>query len=229
MTLSVISSMATRSVLTRMSAEFSKRTGITVTVESVGGVDAAKRIRAGETFDVVVLAANVMQQLEAEGMVRAQSARPIVQAGIAVAVAKGAAPPSIKNQSELRAAVNAARSIGYSTGPSGVYLEKLFAQWGDAEAIKLKTIQAPPGVPVGSLIADGSVHLGFQQLSELIRLEGITIIGPLPADVQLVTTFTAAMGAGSAHQADAASLISVWVGQDMNSIKQDEGMEKVGI
>src|SRR5690606_37393516 len=103
------------------------------------------------------------------------------------AVRAGAPRPDIGTGDALRAAVLAAPSIGYSTGPSGVALQALFARWGIADEVKQRTVQAPPGVPVGTLIARGEVALGFQQRSELIHVEGIDILGPLPADIAIDT------------------------------------------
>jgi molybdate transport system substrate-binding protein len=77
--------------------------------------------------------------------------------------------------------VLAATSLSYSTGPSGVQLARLFERWGIADRIRERIVQAPPGVPVGQLVADGKVALGFQQLSEMMNLPGIDVLGPLPA------------------------------------------------
>ncbi|HSW04551.1 substrate-binding domain-containing protein [Aquabacterium sp.] len=202
-TITGISSMATRQVLADLAVAFEQSQGCQVAIESVGGVDAAKRVQAGETFDVVVLAANAIDALMAGGHLVAGSKVDLVRSGVAIAVRAGAPRPDVASEDALRRAVQAARSLSYSTGPSGVHLAKLFERWGLADEIQSRIVQAPPGVPVGTLVARGEVELGFQQLSELMHLPGIEVIGPLPPAVQILTTFSAAIGAHS-MQPDAA-------------------------
>ncbi|MGZ5787237.1 MAG: substrate-binding domain-containing protein, partial [Ramlibacter sp.] len=176
-TLKAISSMATRQVLAELADAWQRRSGDTVAIESVGGVDAAKRVQAGEAFDAVFLAADAIDKLVAAERVVASSKVDLFRSPVAVAVRAGSAHPDIGSEAALRQAVLEAPTIGYSTGPSGVALMKLFAQWGVADQIKERIVQAPAGVPVGSLVASGEVALGFQQLSELMHLEGITVVG----------------------------------------------------
>ncbi len=145
-----ISSMATRQLLAALTQQWQQRGGGPVQVESVGGVDAARRVAAGEAFDVVVLASDAIDKLLATGHLLAGSRRDLVRSGVAVAVRTGAPRPDIGSESALRDAVLAMRSIGYSTGPSGTALLQLFARWGLADRLQDKLPQAPPGVPVGS-------------------------------------------------------------------------------
>lgn len=217
--------MATRLVLAELVDAFQRRSGTRVAIESVGGVDAAKRVQAGEAFDVVILASDAIDKLIASGHVQADSKVDLVRSGVAVAVRDGAMQPDISSEDAVRAAVLAARNLSYSTGPSGVALAKLFERWGIAEQIKDRIVTPPPGIPVGSLVAKGEVELGFQQLSELINLDGITVLGPLPPTIQIITTFSAGVCAGS-QQSDAVRAMLA----DMNTpeaaaAKLRQGME----
>jgi len=220
-----ISSMATRAVLAELVDGYERRSGCRVAIESVGGVDAAKRVQAGEAFDVVFLAADAIDKLIAAGCVLAGSKVDLIRSGVAVAVRAGASQPDIATEDAVRAAVLGARSISCSTGPSGVALAKLFERWGIADQIKDRIVTAPPGVPVGSLVAKGEVELGFQQLSELMHLEGISVLGPLPPAIQIITTFSAGVCAGSQQAAAVRAMLNDMNTPEAASIKRRQGME----
>ena len=220
-----ISSMATRLVLAELADAYQQRTGVRVAIESVGGVDAAKRVQAGEAFDVVILASDAIDKLVASGHVVAGSRVDLVHSGVAIAVREGATLPDVSTEDALRQAVLAARTVSYSTGPSGVALAKLFERWGIADQIRDRIVTPPPGIPVGSLVAKGEVELGFQQLSELINLPGITVLGPMPQAVQIVTTFSGGVCASSA-QADAVrGMLAFMASPDAAEPKRRQGMD----
>ena len=220
-----ISSMATRQVLADLVAAYQQQSDVVVTIESVGGVDAARRVQAGESFDFVVLASDAIDKLITSGHIDAHSKTDLVHSGVAVAVRAGAAHPDISTEDALRQAVQSAHSLSYSTGPSGVALARLFERWGIADEIKSRIVQAPPGVPVGALVARGDVELGFQQLSELIHIDGIDLLGPLPAAVQITTTFTAGLCPGSSQAAAARGLLDFMASPAAAEAKQRQGME----
>ncbi|RZJ52582.1 MAG: ABC transporter substrate-binding protein [Acidovorax sp.] len=140
--------MATRQVLAELTAGFEQATGHRASIEAVGGVDAAQRVMAGESFDVVVLAADAIAKLLAAGCIVPGSVVDLVHSGVAVAVPAGAPQPDIGSEDAVRQAVLAARSISYSTGPSGVALAKLFERWGIAGEIAGRMVQAPPVGPL---------------------------------------------------------------------------------
>ena len=217
--------MATRQLLNELAADFTARTGQPVAIESVGGVDAAQRVQAGEVFDAVFLASDAIDKLLAAGHLQAGSRVDLVHSGVAVAVQSGAAAPDISSEDAVRAAVLAAPTLSYSTGPSGVALARLFARWGIADTIKERLVQAPPGVPVGALVARGEVALGFQQLSELIHVPGITIVGPLPAAIQIITTFSAGVGGQSTQPVAVRALLDFMSAPQAAAAKQRQGMQ----
>ncbi|MBK6008257.1 substrate-binding domain-containing protein [Ramlibacter ginsenosidimutans] len=220
-----ISSMATRQVLNELAHAYAQRSQQPVEVESVGGVDAAKRVAAGEAFDFVVLAADAIDQLIGTGQVRAGSRVDLVDSSVAIAVQAGAPRPDVSSEEALKRAVLAASTIGYSTGPSGVALVKLFERWGIAPELKGRLVQAPPGIPVGALVARGEVALGFQQLSELIHLQGITLVGPMPAAVQITTTFSGGICASSSRVEAVRAMLAFMASPDAEAAKRRNGME----
>ena len=223
--ISIISSMATKQLLADLVAQFQQGSPHSVSVESVGGVDAAKRVQAGEAFDAVVLASNAIEQLLSAGKLVAGSRVDLVTSGVAVVVRAGAPRPDIGSEEAVKRAVLAARGLSYSTGPSGVQLAKLFERWGVAEEIESRIVQAPPGVPVGSLVADGKVELGFQQLSELMSLAGISVLGPLPPAIQIVTTFSAGLAATSTQPDAVRALLAFMASPAAAAAKRANGME----
>jgi len=220
-----ISSMATRAVLVELAEAYRQQGGDDVAFESVGGVDAARRVQAGEPFDVVVLAADAIDKLVAAGRVVADSETDLVRSGVAIAVRADSARPDIGSEQALRSAVLSARTLGYSTGPSGVALAKLFEHWGIADAIRDRIVQAPPGIPVGQLVADGEVELGFQQLSEMLHQPGIAILGTMPPGVDIVTTFSAGLCAASAQPEAVRALLAFMASPAADQPKRRHGME----
>ena len=217
--------MATRQLLAGLLADYERRSGAVVAMESVGGVDAAKRVQAGEAFDLVVLASDAIAKLETAGHVVAGSKTDLVHSGVAVAVRAGSTLPDLASEQSVRQAVLAAPTIGYSTGPSGVALAKLFEQWGIAAEVQARTVQAPPGVPVGSLVASGEVALGFQQLSELMHLAGITVAGPLPPAIQITTTFSAGICTASQQRGAVGRLLDFLASPETADAKRSQGMD----
>ena len=221
--------MATKSLLAELTQAYQAQTGVSVQIESVGGVDAAKRVQAGEAVDVVLLASDAIDRLMAAGAVQTGSRSEWVRSPVAVAVKAGATHPDLSNEAALKAAVLASPTLSYSTGPSGVYLEKLFERWGIADEVKARIVVPPPGTPVGALVASGQAVLGFQQLSELIALPGIDVLGTLPADVAFITTFSAGVSQVIAHDAARVTAVQSFLkflaSPDVEPIKRKQGMD----
>ncbi|WP_457252285.1 substrate-binding domain-containing protein [Pedococcus sp. P5_B7] len=200
--------MATRGVLTALTAEDDLGLGH-LTVESGGGIEVAQRLRAGEVADVVVLAGDAIEALAHDGVVDGQTARPLFVSDVVVGVPAGAPVPDISSIEALTAALLASRRIGYSSGPSGSALLALVGAWGLGEDLADRWVQAPPGMPVARLLADGAADLGFQQRSELAAAPGVTVIGPMPPGAEIVTIFTGAVATSSDHPAEALAALTL--------------------
>ena len=223
-----ISSMATKAVLADLTQAYAAKTGVSVQIESLGGVDAAKRVQAGEAVDMVLLASDAMDRLMASGHVQPGSRSDWVRSPVAVAVQAGAAKPDLSNEAAVKASVLASPTLSYSTGPSGVYLEKLFERWGIAGELKSRIVVAPPGVPVGALVANGQAALGFQQLSELMALPGIEVVGTLPADMAFITTFSSGLASVIADDASRVAAVHAFLqflaSAGVEDVKRKQGM-----
>lgn len=216
--------MATRLLLAELLADWQARGGCAATMESVGGVEAARRVQAGEDFDLVVLASDAIAKLEAAACTAAGTRVDLVLSGTSVAVPAGASLPDISTEEAVRAAVLAAPSLSYSTGPSGVALARLFERWGIAEQVRDRIVTPPPGTPVAQLLAQGRVALGFQQLSELIHAPGIAIVGALPQAIAIDTVFSAAVRLGSQRRKDAQELLAFLASPETAAAKRRQGM-----
>jgi molybdate transport system substrate-binding protein len=230
-----ISSMATRQLLAELVASYQEIVLCDIAIESVGGLDAARRVtnsaQTGEVFDMVVLASEAIDKLIAAGHIDPSSKVDLVNSGVAVAVKTGAQQPDISTEQAVKAAVLAAvsrgKAISYSTGPSGVAVAALFERWGIAEQIASRIVVAPPGVPVGSLLANGEAELGFQQLSEFIHEDGISVVGPLPPEIQITTTFSVGICTASKQASTVRDLLAFMTSPDAIPAKLRQGMEVI--
>ncbi len=220
--------MAPRLALAELAEAYTARTGQRVHLESMGGVDAAKQVQAGAAFDGVVLASDAIDRLMASGHVLPGSRVDLAVSGAAVAVRAGQPHPDIGSEDAVRAAVLSAGRIGYSTGPSGRALSELFVRWGIAEQIADRLVCAPPGVPVGALVAKGEVALGFQQRAELIHVDGIEVVGDLPPAIQIVSTFSAGICAGSTQAQAVRELFDFMNSSVAGASLQRHGMQPAG-
>ena len=233
--LKLVSSMATRHLLADLVSAFSdvihRGAGVVrsaapaIDVVSIGGVEAAKRVAAGEPFDGVVLASAAIDRLIAQGHVVAGSRVDIVTSPMAVAVRMGEPRPQLGTEDAVRQAVMSAPTIGYSTGPSGDHLMALFERWGVAAELKGRLVQARPGIPVASLVASGEAALGFQQLSELMNVDGVEVVGLLPAAIQGTTTFSGGIAQVSAQPERVREALAFMASPALAEIKRRHGME----
>ena len=188
----------------------------------VPSVQMMNRLKGGETVDLVILSAAALEDLRQAGIVSERT--DLAKSGIGVAVKAGAPRPDISSGAALKRAVLAAKGIAYSTGPSGIYLAKLFERMGIAEQIKSRVKQVQ-GVPAGTVAARGEAELAFQQVSELLPVPGIDLVGPLPPDVQEITIFSAGLHARAPHPDAARALIKHLTAPAAAPVIRKKGME----
>jgi molybdate transport system substrate-binding protein len=188
----VLSTQATEEAYRELVPQFEKATGHKVTTVFTGTLGAQKRLADGESYDMIIMSSPSIDAQIKIGKVVAGSRVDIAKSGVGVGVPKGAPKPDISTTEALKKTLLAAKSIGYSTGPSGVYMTG-FAKLGLADQVKDKLRQTPTGVFVGTIIANREVEIGFQQVSELSNFPGVDYVGPLPADVQNTTVFSSGM------------------------------------
>jgi molybdate transport system substrate-binding protein len=206
----VLSTQATEEAYRELIPQFEKTSGHQVTTVFTGTLDANKRLAAGESYDLLIMAAASIDEHIKDGKVAQGSRVDVAKSGVGVGVKAGAPKPDISTTEALKKTLISAKSIGYSTGPSGNYVIGLFQRLGLADEIKGKLKQTPTGVFVGSIIASGEAEIGFQQVSELSHFAGVDFIGPLPADIQQMTVFSSGILIG-AKEADAAKALVKFV------------------
>jgi molybdate transport system substrate-binding protein len=193
-TIEVWGTMALKEAFRILMPQFEQTTGSKADVRWVPTVDIMRRIKAGEVVDLVIHSEKNIDELIDAGKLKADSKVPLARSGVAMAVRAGAAKPDISSAEALKRTLLAASSIAYSLGPSGVHVAALVERFGIADQLKART-RITKGEPVGAVVARGDVELGFQQLSELLPVAGIDIVGPLPPDAQEINVFTAAVHA----------------------------------
>jgi len=221
----VLSTQATEQSYRELVPRFERSTGHKVTTVFTGTLDADKRLAAGETYDLLIMSRPSIEEHIKDGKLVSGSRVDIAKSGIGIGVKAGARKPDIGSADALKKTLLAAKSIGYSTGPSGNYIIALFQRLGIAAEIKPKLKQTPTSVFVGSIIAGGEVELGFQQISEISHFEGVDYVGPLPADVQEYTTFSSGIVSG-ARQAEAAkALVKFLTAPEAAAAFKSRGME----
>jgi len=220
----VMASAAFKEAYLELVPEFERSTGHKVVTLWVPSVQMMTRLKGGETVDLVVMSAASLAELIEHGMIDAGNRFDLAKSGVGVAVKAGAARPDISSGEALKRAVLAAKSIVYSTGPSGIYLAGLFQRMGIADQIKHK-IKQVQGEPAGASVARGEAELGFQQVSELLPVPGIDLIGPLPADVQQITVFSAGLHVAARHPDAARALVSFLTAPAAAPVIRKKGME----
>ena len=218
----VMLSAAFKEAYLELVPRFERATGNKVSTSWVASVQMMSRLKGGEAVDLVILSGDSLDELVKARIIADR--QDIAKSGVAAAVRSGAPKPDISSAEALKRAVLAAKSVVYSTGPSGIYLIGLFERMGIADQIKSKVRQVQ-GEPAGAVVARGEAELGFQQMSELLPVPGIDIVGPLSADVQKITVFSAGVHR-KAQAADAArALIRFFKTPAAAPVIRQKGME----
>lgn len=151
------------------------------------------RVRNGERADVIIMIDEPMQSLADSGIVRAETVAPIARAGFGIAVRAGSTAPDISTPDAFKKAIASARAVAYSlTGASGIYFGELVERLGVGEEVKARAITIPAGFTAEKLI-NGEADLAVQQISELMSVDGVEIVGPFPDPLQKHTDFSAAI------------------------------------
>ena len=180
------------------------------------------RMKGGEVVDLLIMSAAGLDGLMKDGIVTQR--HDLATSGVSVAVKPGAPRPDIGSGDAVRRAVLAAKSVAYSTGPSGAYIKALFERWGIADQIKSR-VRVVQGEPVGAVVARGEVELGLQQTCELLPVPGIDIVGPLPPDIQEITMFSAGLHRSAKEPAAATALVQHLRSRAAAPVIRKTGME----
>jgi molybdate transport system substrate-binding protein len=221
----VASSGAVKEAYVELVANFEKATGHKVLTTWGGTESVTNRVGNGEVFDLVIVSAPNIDKLVADGKLVAGSRVDVAKSGVGVAVRDGLPKPDVSSGGAVKKAVLEAKSVAYSSGPSGFYLVDLFKKMGITEEIKDKVKQTPSGVQVGDLLARGEADLGFQQVSELLHVKGIQYLGPLPADIQHTTTFSVGLHAKAPEPNAAKALVKALTAPEAAPVIRKTGME----
>ena len=187
-TINVMATAAFKEAYLELVPQFERASGHKVISTWTNTLEIVRRVKAGEATDLAVMSGNAIDELIAAGKFAQGSRIDIASSWVAMAVRKGAPRPDISSSDAFKRAMLAAKSIAYSTGPSGVYLIGLFQRMGIAEQLASKVKQIK-GEPVAASVARGEIEIGFQQMSELLPVPGIDIVGGLSKDIEEITLF----------------------------------------
>jgi molybdate transport system substrate-binding protein len=226
--LKVLTAGAMKTVVLALAPQFeSQGHKLIVDNDTAGGL--TKRIEGGETFDVAVITPGVIDMLIEKGKIAAGTRTNLARVGVGVMVKEGTPKPDIGNVEAFKQALVAAKSVAYidpeSGGSSGIYLAGLFDKLGIGEAIKPKA-KLKRGGYVADLIVSGEAELGLHQISEILPVKGVTLVGPLPAEIQNYTTYAVGLSA-TAENAEAAKVfIGLLSSPAATAVLREKGMER---
>jgi molybdate transport system substrate-binding protein len=225
--LRVLTAGAFKPVVQALVPLFERSSGEQVIVDNDTAGGLLRRIAGGEPFDLAVLPPAAVGVLAAEGWVATAGGQVLGSTGVGIVVAAGTPPPDIATTGALRQALLDAKSIAYidpaSGGSSGIFVASLLQRLGIADQVKAKTVLVPGG-RVAEHVAAGEAVLGIHQISEIVPVQGVVLVGPLPGDVQSTTTYAAAVAAASRQSAAAQAFIALLAGPDGAAAMRQNGL-----
>jgi molybdate transport system substrate-binding protein len=222
----VLSSIATREAYLELMPQFQKASGHTVATTWAGTTAIMQRMATpGELHDLIIISSTELEELTSQGKIVAGSRVDLAKSGIGIAVRKGATRPDVSTADALKRALVAAKTVGYTSGPSGVYMAGLIEKMGIATEIKPKYRGVPSGGTIGTIVASGEAEIGFQQVSELVHIPGADYIGPLPPEVQFVTIFSSGIQTGATNPDAAKALVAFLTTPAAMAVMQKHGLE----
>jgi molybdate transport system substrate-binding protein len=203
----VIAANALKDGYTELVSAFEKSSGHKVATTWAGTVNATKRVSDGEVYDLVIIGSSNIDQLIAAGKLATGSRADFAKTGIGIAVRAGLPKPDVSTSDAVKAAVLAAKSIVYSAGPSGAYVGELLKKMGIADEVASKVKQPSSGAEVAAILARGEADFGFAQISEFLKVPGLTDLGPLPASIQNFTIYAVGLHTAAPSPEAAKALI----------------------
>ncbi len=221
----VLSTRATEEIYRELVPRFEQVSGHKVATTFVGTSDLQKRIAAGEAYDVVILIDTAIDDFIKSGKVLAGSRVDITKSGIGIGVRSGLPKPDVASADALKNALLAAKSIGYTTGPSGEAIDRMLRKMGIADAVKSRVKLPPSGTLVGTIIANGEADIGFQQTNELSHFPGVDYLGPLPAEFQDVTLRSGGILVAAKEKAAAQQLLKFLSGPEAAPVIRKHGLD----
>ena len=200
----------------------------TVRITWIGTADLAQRLDGNEAFDAVICVRGLVDELERVGKVVAGSRTDVARSAVGVAVKSGAMKPDFGTEEALKHTLLGARTIGISTGPSGVYLHQLFQRMGVLEEIRPKFKIPAPGGMVAEFVARGEVDIAFQQVAELVNKPGVTYVGALPDELQGITVFSGAVHRRASEPEAARAFLRFLALPEHSALLTKHGLQPVG-
>ena len=223
----ILTAGAFRQVVVALVPDFQKQTGHTVTVDNGTTGELTKRIEGGEAFDIVVITPAVVDGMVATGKIVAGSRINLAGVDIGVMVKEGAPKPDVSTVEAFKQALLAAKTVAYldpaSGGSSGIYIDKLLERLGIADQVRPKA-KLKKGGHVADFIASGEAELGLHQISEILPVKGVVLVGPLPKEIQNTTIYAAGLSATAKNKEAAQAMIKYLSGPDAAAVLKSKGM-----